>query len=123
MGWVVAVGCQGADFDRPTGFYRQMKIPDPTNLAEDVYNTALILFNRHWDNLPVRKVGVTLSELVSDEQYQLVLFGDREKKIQLAKSIDEIKLRYGNSAIMRAVSITDAGQARDRSSKIGGHYK
>lgn len=123
MGWVVSLGCQGADFDRPTGFYRQMKIPDPTNLAEDVYKAALILFNKHWDNQPVRKIGVTLSELVSDEEYQLVLFEDREKKLQLARSIDNIKLRYGNTSIMRAVSITDAGQAKDRSSKIGGHYK
>lgn len=123
MGWVVSVGCQGADYDRSTGFYRQMKLADPTNMAEDVYSAATLLFKRHWDGLPVRKVGVTLSELISDDVYQLVLFDDRERKISLAHTLDEIKLRYGATAIMRAVSITEAGQARDRSSKIGGHYK
>lgn len=123
MGWVVSVGCQGADFSRPTGFYRQMKLADPTNLAEDVYAAAMILFKQYWNELPVRKVGVTLGELVSDEEYQLVLFGDRERKMQLARSMDEIKLKYGDSSIMRAISLTDAGQARDRSRKIGGHYK
>lgn len=123
MGRVISVGCQGADYDRPTGFYRQMKLPDPTNLAEDVYSAATLLFKRHWNGLPVRKVGVTLSELTSDDQYQLILFDDREKKITLAHTIDEIKQRYGDAAIMRAVSITEAGQARDRSDKIGGHYK
>lgn len=123
MGWVVSVGCQGADYDRPTGFYRQMKLADPTHLAEEVFAAVMTLFQRHWNELPVRKVGVTLDELVDDETYQLVLFGDRERKMKLARSMDEIKLKYGNSAIVRAVSLTDAGQARDRSHKIGGHYK
>lgn len=123
MGSVVSVGCQGADFDRPTGFYRQMKLADPTNLAEDVYAAALQLFRQHWNGLPVRKVGVTLDDLVSDDVYQLMLFENRERKINLAKSLDEIKLKYGNASVIRAVSLTAAGQARDRARKIGGHYK
>jgi DNA polymerase-4 len=123
MGWVVSVGCMGADYGSPSGFFRQMKMHDPTNLAEDVYEIAKILINKHWDNLPVRKVGVTLSELTSDQEYQYVLFGDREKKMSLAHTMDRIKLKYGDAAIMRAVSVSDAGQAKDRSNKIGGHYK
>lgn len=123
MGQVVAVGCQGADFSRPTGFYRQAKLDNPTNLAEDVWQMALVLFDRHWDGLPVRKVGVTLDSLVSDDTYQLLLFEDRERRLQLARSMDTIKEKYGNSSIMRAVSLTAAGQAKDRSRKIGGHYK
>jgi DNA polymerase-4 len=123
MGWVVSVGCMGADYGSPSGFFRQMKMHDPTNLAEDVYEIAKILINKHWDKLPVRKVGVTLSELISDQEYQYVLFGDREKKIALAHTLDKIKLKYGDAAIMRAVSVSQAGQAKDRSNKIGGHYK
>lgn len=123
MGSVVSVGCQGADFDRPTGFYRQMKLADPTNLAEDVYAAAQKLFRQHWNGLPVRKVAITLDDLVSDDVYQLMLFENRERKINLAKSLDEIKSKYGNASIIRAVSLTDAGQARDRARKIGGHYK
>jgi DNA polymerase-4 len=123
MGWVVSVGCQGADFDRPTGFSRQMKMPDPTNITMEVYNIAKGLFKKHWDGLPVRKVGVTLSELANDDEYQLLLFSNREKVRALEKVTDAIKLKYGDSAIMRAVSGTNAGQAKDRSGKIGGHYK
>lgn len=123
MGSVVSVGCQGADFDRPTGFYRQMKLADPTNLAEDVYAAAMVLLRRHWDGLPVRKVAVTLGELVSDDVMQLVLFDDRERKLRLARSLDKIKSKYGDASVIRAVSLTEAGQARDRSRKIGGHYK
>jgi DNA polymerase-4 len=123
MGWVVSVGCMGADYGRPSGFFRQMKMPDPTNLAEDVYEIAKILINKHWDKQPVRKVGVTLSDLTSDQEYQYVLFGDREKKMGLAHTMDRIKEKYGDAAIMKAVSVSKAGQAKDRSNKIGGHYK
>ncbi|WP_163857960.1 DNA polymerase IV [Paenibacillus elgii] len=123
MGWVVSVGSQGADFDRPTGFHRQMKLSDPTNLTDDVFKTAAALFKQHWDGLPIRKIGVTLSQLVSDQEYQLVLFDDKEKKLRLEKTADQIKKKYGNDSIMRASSLREHGQARDRAQKIGGHYK
>ncbi len=123
MGWVVSVGCQGADFDRPTGFSRQMKMTEPTNIGDDVFHTASLLFKRHWGGYPIRRLSVTVSELVSDKEYQLNLFDDREKKLALAKTIDSIKEKYGNASILRAVSLEEAGQAKDRAKKIGGHYK
>lgn len=123
MGGVVSVGCRGADFDHPTGFYRQMKLPDPTNVTMQVYDGVMRLFRRHWDGQPVRKVGVTLTGLVRDDEYQLTLFDERPRYQALERATDEIKRRYGESAIFRAVSLTGAGQARDRAGKIGGHYR
>ncbi|MGG6310099.1 DNA polymerase IV [Paenibacillus macerans] len=123
MGGVVSVGCRGADFDHPTGFYRQMKLPDPTNVTKQVYDGVMTLFRRHWDGQPIRKVGVTLSGLSRDDEYQLTLFDERPKYQALEKATDEIKRRYGESAILRAVSLTPSGQARDRAGKIGGHYR
>jgi DNA polymerase-4 len=43
--------------------------------------------------------------------------------MELAHTMDKIKLKYGDAAIMRAVSVSNAGQAKDRSNKIGGNYK
>lgn len=123
MGWVVSVGCAGANFDQPTGFHRQMKLPDPTNTAQEMFETVRMLFRKHWDGLPVRRVGVALSELVSDEEYQLSLFGPSEKCRALERTMDHIKDKYGDTAIMRAISLMAAGQAKDRAAKIGGHYK
>ncbi len=123
MGQVVAVGCQGADFDQPTGFYRQQKMPDPTHATAHVYATVRKLFRKHWNGLPVRKVGVTLTQLTRADEYQLCLFDEREKYRALEDATDQIKARFGDSAIVRAVSKTAAGQALDRSLKIGGHYK
>ncbi|MOA61680.1 DNA polymerase IV [compost metagenome] len=52
-----------------------------------------------------------------------MLFDERPKYQALEKATDEIKRKYGESAILRAISLTSAGLARDRSGKIGGHYK
>lgn len=123
MGQVVSAGCQGADFDRPTGFYRQMKMAHSTNLTEEVYEVACRIFEKFWDGQPVRKVGISLTGLTSDETYQMTVFPDRERKMALEKATDEIKHRFGNAAIMRASSATSSGQAKERSKKIGGHYK
>ncbi|RKN85622.1 DNA polymerase IV [Paenibacillus ginsengarvi] len=123
MGQVVSAGCQGADFDQPTGFYRQMKMQHNTNLTEEVYEVVCEIFAKHWNGQPVRKLGVTLSELMPDETYQMTVFPEREKKMALERATDEIKSRFGNASIMRASSVTNAGQAQRRVGMIGGHYK
>lgn len=123
MGYVVNVSCQGADFDRPTGFSRQSKMEEPTNITDEVFRVASQLLRKHWDGLPIRKIGVALTELRNDDVYQLTLFDNWEKKRALEKATDSIKQKFGDTAIMRATSLTEAGQARDRSRKIGGHYK
>lgn len=123
MGSVVFVGCQGADFDRPTGFYKRMKMPDPTNATNHLYRFAVHLFQRHWNGLPVRKVGLGVSGLSDESEYQLTLFEERDRLRRLERTTDELKRKYGDTVIMRAVSVTPAGQARDRAGKIGGHFK
>jgi DNA polymerase-4 len=70
-----------------------------------------------------RKVAVTLSSLVSDREYQLTLFDDRERLGRLERTVDAIRDRFGDTAVMRAASVTEAGQAKRRSIMIGGHYK
>lgn len=123
-GQVVSVGCMGADYGKPGGFHRQMKMDEATNVTNQVYRSAVRLLRKHWDGLPVRKVGVSLSSLSPDNGYQLSLYDlDREKWMALEKATDAIKLKYGDASILRAVSATSAGQALDRSRKIGGHYK
>jgi DNA polymerase IV len=123
MGRVVSAGAQGADFDRPTGFFRQATLPDCTDITAEVYEAAKRIFFKHWNGQPVRKIGVTLSGLSPADQYQLTLFGDREKQREMARVTDGIKDRFGGGAILRASSLLSAGQALERTAKIGGHYK
>ena len=123
MGSVVSVGCRGADFDTPVGFSRQLKLAEHTHDGMELYEAACRLFDRHWQGTPVRSVGVSLGQLVPDNVLQLNLFTDQHKRRSLAHAMDEIRAKYGNDAILRAVSILGAGQARERARKIGGHYK
>lgn len=123
MGQVISVGAQGADFDRPAGFYRQITVVDPTNITNEVYEAARKLFYVHWDGLPVRKLGIAISKMTRDDQYQLTLFGNRERTRRLERITDQLKYRYGSAAILRATSLLGAAQALERSAKIGGHYK
>ncbi|OAB41437.1 DNA polymerase IV [Paenibacillus glacialis] len=123
MGSVVSIGVSGADFDHPTGFHRQTKLDDPTNITTEVYDVAKKIFHRYWDRQPVRRVSVSLSGLSSAESYQLSLFDDKEHQRAIDKVMDDIKDRFGDISILRASSVTSAGQAVDRSAKIGGHYK
>jgi DNA polymerase-4 len=123
MGRTLSVNCAGADYDRPTGFSRQMTMPFPSHVTNDVYQHACELFDRHWDGLPVRRIGVSVTGLADDREYQLVLGDHRERIGLLEKATDRLKDKYGDGIIVRASSLTGAGQAQDRAGKIGGHYK
>lgn len=100
-----------------------MKLAEPTNSTQDVYQAVCRLFLKFWDGKPVRRLGVNLSQLSSDEVWRLNLFQDYAKKMSLGYVMDGIKSRFGDTAIIRAASLTAAGQAFERAAKIGGHYK
>lgn len=123
MGSVITVNCMCSPYEASTGFSRQMKLPDPTNNTNKVYKAVKKIFYTFWDHMPVRRLGVTLSDLVEAGTYQLSFFEDQEQTRALEKATDSIKERFGSASIVRASSLTHAGQALERSLKIGGHYK
>ncbi|MCW3793886.1 hypothetical protein OM416_20035 [Paenibacillus sp. LS1] len=90
---------------------------------QSFYEAAKLLFYKHWDRLPVRRVSVSLSDLVDADTYQMSLFDNKEQQRAIDKVVDDIKDRFGEISILRASSLTTAGLARDRALKIGGHYK
>ncbi|TCS84458.1 DNA polymerase IV [Tepidibacillus fermentans] len=120
-GRTVHVSLRGADFDRPTGFHRQTTLPEATNNTMEIYQAVLQLFHRFWDRKPVRSIGINITQLEDDRQVQLSLFADPIKKLRLGQVMDEIRERYGRTAIFRASSLLSAGLLFDRASKIGGH--
>lgn len=123
VGNTVSVGVRGANFNLPTGFNRQLKLPAPTNDGLNIFRAAYQLFQKHWDHLPIRSVGINLSQLQRADHYQLSLFEPRVKTEHLNRALDVIYAKYGRAAIVRAASLTEAGQAFHRAEKIGGHYR
>ncbi|RSL30882.1 DNA polymerase IV [Salibacterium salarium] len=123
MGMTVSTGAGGHDFDFPAGFHRQRKLENYTNDGTVIYHIVLRLFEEYWDGYPIRSVGITLDQLVPDTFRQLSLFHPIQDKEVLNHTIDDLKERFGNDAILHASSLTNAGQALLRAQKIGGHYK
>lgn len=121
VGRVVNVYCRGADFDFPTGFSRQKKLPEPTAQTMDIYPVVLQLFYTFWDRQPVRTLGVGLSSLMESKLTQLTLFEDREKKLALSRTMDTVRNRFGATSIFRLSSLSPGSQLFERATKIGGH--
>lgn len=104
------------------GFSRSKSISTPTNITMDVYDVAMYLFNKFYDNQSsIRHVSISLYNLSNNNDIQLDLFEDRSKNNDIGYVMDNIRTKYGSTAILRASSYTDAGIIIDRSGKIGGH--
>lgn len=123
IGYTVSIGIRGADFTNPTGFHRQTKLSEPSHFGMDIFKAIDDLFCCCWNGFPVRSVQVTLSQLQPENPMQLSFFDDFSRKERLSRAMDHMHAKYGPTAIVRAVSLTEAGQVYKRADKIGGHYK
>lgn len=105
------------------GFYRSLTIDEPTNITMEIYRSCRYLFFRHDVGKTVRKISVSVTNMIDDQFIQFDLFHpNRVKEHQLGYTMDAIREKYGKSSLLRAVSYTEAGTARKRSRLIGGHY-
>jgi DNA polymerase V len=105
------------------GFSRSRSIYIPTNITMEMFAVCKQLFYTFYDGVSkVRRVYVTLTNLTDDGDTQLDLFSERPKQKDIGFVMDDIRDRYGATAILRASSYTEAGITLDRSKKIGGHW-
>ena len=91
---------------------RQMTIKRPTNLTSEIAKTALALFDsRFAKGFPYRSMGISCSHLVTEAYpVQLDFLGNEEKRLameRLEMTADDLKRRYGNQILRRAVILTD----------------
>lgn len=113
----------GLTYTRMTGgFWRAKTLAFPTDAVEVLYPEILGLLDRWWDGTGVRAITVGVDLLEFHHSVQLSLFDDPVKRRALYGVLDRIHERFGETSVMRGVSLTDAGQLRERSQKIGGHY-
>lgn len=99
-------------------YSKQVKIPY-TNADHILIPAIQKLFDKlHTRRLLIRLIGVRFSNLVNGH-YQINLFEDSEKSINLYKSLDHIKNKYGSNSIMRA-STMDVKTIRDNRNPFNG---
>lgn len=95
-------------------FTRQRKQPRPTNLAMELHRAAMELFHDHyrWQK-PIRSIGVRGCGLcAAGGNIQLSILDDegrRDKKIRIETAMDDIRRRFGNLSVQRALQLTDRG--------------
>jgi len=98
---VVSVTLVDMDFRKMS---HQISLPTGTNITDVIYENACTLFDRLWDQSPIRLIGVHTSK-ASDENYTQYSLFDTEKNEKLEKldmAIDSIRNKYGDNAVKRA---------------------
>src|SRR6476620_9846262 len=80
---------------------RQRTLPEPTDLTDPIFRTALELARPEVRGTRIRLLGVTASGL--GEREQLALFGlDDPRRRRVVEAADAVRHRYGDRAITRA---------------------
>jgi DNA polymerase IV len=80
---------------------RQRTLPEPTDLTEPIFRTALELARPEVRGLRIRLLGVTASGL--GEREQMALFAaDDPRRRRVVEAADDVRHRFGERAITRA---------------------
>ena len=101
--YVVAAIVKNKDFVSSS---KQLKLNNPTNISDEIYNLAVNLIKEVWDPNGIRLVGIRVSSLVSNYYYQPNMFENNfknEENLKLEKTIDAIKEKYGVNKISKGI--------------------
>ncbi len=107
-------------------FYHSIKLDNPTDSTKEITNICLLIFDRYYTNMPIRKVSISCGGLVKKTGVQLNLFENNNEKIYETKintTIDEIKNKFGKNSIIKASNLLEDSTAIERNQKIGGHHE
>ena len=121
-GRTVSLGIYYSKDEFGGGFHRSLTREIPTNITMDIYEMCLTLFEQFYTGKTVRKISITLSNVVPDREMQISLFDqDGWRRRELGFVMDRMRKKFGSNALLRAVSYTEAGTAKHRSTLVGGH--
>lgn len=115
----------GYSKDSGGGFSRQLSLDQPTSSETEIYKVCLHLFNEYYEREPIRRVHVSVTNLVDQPEIQVNLFEDVNRVVKEAEvfsTIDEIKFKFGKNAVNRASSELKSSTVKARNDMIGGHH-
>lgn len=98
---LVSVSIRTSDF---ISYSKQKKLDYYTDCTCNIDKSICDLFDGMWKGEPIRHLGVSVSELCTNEFCQITLFEDVniEKNKSLDKTVDMIRLKYGSNSIIKA---------------------
>ncbi len=99
-GSVISVSLKNGDFH---SYSHQRRLDIPTSSTNLIYRTAKNLFNEMWKGEPLRHFSINLSELSSNDFFQLSIMENYNKKEEiLDKTIDKLRYRFGYDSVIRS---------------------
>lgn len=93
-GKTVAVQVRLGDFY--SNFQKQASLATPVNLSDDIYQTAVKVFDAMDIDQPIRLLGVSLSNLYDEQNQQMSLFEADRKKERLTQAMDAVNNKLGD---------------------------
>jgi len=100
LGRIVSVKIRDSKF-RTT--IRQRALPEVIDDEHEIFHTASLLLDEHWDGRPLRLIGVSVSGLVSAEgHYQHSLFETDEHRRKMLEAVDSLRDRFGEHSLVKA---------------------
>lgn len=114
--------CYSKDINK--GFSHSVSMDIYSRDSKTLYEYALFLLNKYAEDLPIRKLSISLGNITSIGHLQTSLFLDNKKVIKdddLYKQIDLVKNKYGKNSIVRASALLKDSTVIDRNCKLGGH--
>ena len=116
----------GYSKDVDGGFYHSIKLETSTDSPREITNICFLIFDRYYNNLPIRKVSISCGGLTKKSGVQLNLFDSIENKneeVKVNTAVDEIKSKFGKNSIVKASSLLPDSTAIARNEKIEGHHE
>ncbi len=118
----IAVGTKDGHIYR-----KQFTISEGTNNSNRVMEGIWNILKRIADpHAFYRTISVTLTNFIPDNINQISLFDDIyqiKRQESLMKTVDDLKVRYGQLSVMRALSCTEASTLKLRDGLIAGHKR
>lgn len=106
------------------GFYHSRRLSSPTSDNDIIFSTCMSMFQKFYEDYPIRKVSISLGSLENNNTEQLNLFesfDEKVKKDNINSAVDEIKNKYGKNSIIKASNLLKDSTMIERNKKIGGH--
>lgn len=111
--------------DRSTGLHKTVRI-EPSNRTVTMMTVLERLFNQYWDGRPVRHIGVSMSDLGSENVQPISLFEQapllqETQQDPIDQVVDQLRKRFGSASIVRSLSLEEGARAIERAGLVGGH--
>jgi len=97
----ISVSIRSTEFK---GGGHQRKIHVATDSTTYIHKIALELFDELWDGKPIRKLGLRVDDLYTNDYVQLSFLEqfDFERQKDIDRTVDKIRGKYGSESIHRA---------------------